>query len=227
MASSDEVSWNIFARVLEKILHVHGYTLWQLRTLAGIHTEKIGRILRSLSEPKFNVLSPDDLDRVVQACKFTPDEDMQLRAAVLATAVEKMLMDRINHLDALAAGEQVYPILYRALKKREGSSGGLSEAKGTALPVATPFPSQAHDATLEPVIDDIDASLLLLYLADTSDGIDGAQYAQLARSRFLTILALLEDMESEVSSSPAWLVWHAETLSGLAHAEQRIAKQSA
>jgi len=227
MASNNDVSWNIFARVLERILHAHGYTLWQLRTVAEIHTEKIGRLHRSLHEPKFNVLSPDDLDKVILACNFTADEATQVRAAVLATAIEKMLMDRINRFDALAAAEQVYPILYRALKKRGDDSHGLGGTKGTAAPVATPLPTQTGSEAFERAIDEVDASLLLLHLADTSDGEDGVQYAQLARSRFLTTLALLEDLENEVRASESWLVWHAETLGGLAHAEQRIAKRSA
>ncbi|HUY75374.1 MAG TPA: hypothetical protein VMV29_01290 [Ktedonobacterales bacterium] len=231
MTSSGNEPWNIFARELVRILQVHSYTLWQLQSVAGIHSAKIDRLNTSLRRPKFNVLSPDDLDRVILLCKFTPDEVTQIRAAVLATAIEKMLMDRINQFDALEAGNQVYPILYRALKRRAGEANGLSQTKSPATPVAplvaAPFPIQVDDETLELVIDDIDASVLLLHLADTSDGKDGAQYAQLARSRFLAILAALENMDDAICASEDWLVWHAETLSGLAHAEQRITKRPA
>jgi len=227
MANNSDVKWNIFARVLEKILHGHGYTLWQLRQLAEIHTEKIGRINRSLHEPKFNVLSPEDLDKTIVVCGFTPDETFQIRAAVLATAIEKMLMDRINANDALMAAEQVYPILYRALKKHGNDTRGLGEAKGVVTPL--PMQSQAaedEDESLEPVVDNLEAAILLLHLADTGEGEEGAQYARLARSRFLTALSSLEEMDDNLRSHQAWLVWHAEALSGLAHAEKRLTTES-
>lgn len=219
-------SWNIFARVFDRILHKHGNTLWQLTTLAGIHPEKIRRIQQSLHQTRFNVLSPQDLEKVAAACGFTPDEIVQIRAAILATAIEKMLMDRINKDDALAAGEQIYPILYKALKKHEVDPYGLGEAKGASAAVAMQPPSiEPDDEALEPVIEGLEAANLLLYLADTAEGEEGAQYARLARARFLAALSALEAMDGDIRSHQPWLVWHAETLSGLAHAEKRLAQE--
>ena len=48
--------------------------------------------------------TPAELERVYDVFDFTPEERLRVRAAILATAIEKMLMDRINADDALIAG---------------------------------------------------------------------------------------------------------------------------
>src|SRR5205085_11306335 len=93
--------WNLFARELEDILVARNLGLGLLDNRASIHREKVRRLLRSLVQPKsFPVLNADELKQVISAFGLTGEEELRLRAAMLATAIERMLMDRIDQDDA-------------------------------------------------------------------------------------------------------------------------------
>src|SRR5262249_3663984 len=118
-----EIRWNLFARELEDILATRGLRLGHLDNRKDemgeplVHREKVRRLQRSLRTPKaFTVLSPYDLERIIRVLQITPQERLRIHAAMLATAVEVMLMDRINLEDAYAAAEQILPVLYQALQ---------------------------------------------------------------------------------------------------------------
>ena len=99
--------WNLFARELEDILTNHSLRLGQLDDRAGIHREKVRRLQKSLKVPKsFPTLNPSEMDVVIESCFLTENEVFRLRAAIIATSVEAMLMDRINQDDALKAAER-------------------------------------------------------------------------------------------------------------------------
>ena len=122
-------AWNIFARELRDILANHDARLGQLNDRANIHPQKVARLQHSLSVPRFNVLTPDELERVSLVFNFTPDEVLRLRAAILTTAIEEMLMSRINHLDAYLAANQILPIMYASLVNSNHTNSGLGAIK--------------------------------------------------------------------------------------------------
>ena len=114
--------YNIFVRELEAILRAHGLKLGHLTTRAEIHPEIVNRLKRSLkcsqASPRFHLINPSDLEKVITTFQLTSNEQLRLRAAILATAVEKMLIDRIGPVNAFAAAEEVFPILLAALHAR-------------------------------------------------------------------------------------------------------------
>lgn len=122
--------WNLFARVLQEILVAHGLGLGHLDDRAHIHPEKVRRLQRSLRVPKnFPVLTIEEMEEVAHVFKLDWQEQIRLRAAVLATSIEATLMDRINQDDALKAAEQILPIIQRSLQEHEGELGGLAVAR--------------------------------------------------------------------------------------------------
>src|SRR5690349_20119111 len=137
--------WNIFARELAAILRARDLRLGHLNDRAGIDPERVRRLQRSLREPKFNVLPPDDLERVAAVFELDAEERIQLRAAILATAIEEMLMGRIDARDALAAADAILPILRRALRDHGHERPGLGAIKEGP---AGPYGSDEADARL-------------------------------------------------------------------------------
>src|SRR5690242_18013470 len=96
--------WNLFARELADILAVNHLGLGHLDDRAGIHREKVRRLIQSLSAPKsFPVLNAEEMELVIQKFQLGDEDVLRLRAALLATSIEKTLMDRINQDDALLA----------------------------------------------------------------------------------------------------------------------------
>lgn len=151
--------WNLFARELDDILAAHGYRLGHLNDRAEIHPEKVRRLQHSLSRPRFHMLAPDEIERVCDVFGFSHDERLRLKAAILATGIEVLLMNRINQDDALSAAEQMLPALRRAVQAHDGDEGGLGAVK--AIEVRQ---TRAPDA-LEDSLETLDLAALAWVLA--------------------------------------------------------------
>jgi hypothetical protein len=192
------VRWNIFARVLEDIMADHGCLLGQLVSKAGIHTQKVARLRRSLKYPCFHLLSPAELDHVISVFEFDAEEQLRIRTAVLATAIEEMLMDRINHKDALLATEQFYPQLLKILRNYQGRTMGAGVIKGE---ISMPIPSDEDDIeigniTIEQALNIYDHGLLELHQSKDADG--------------------------TIKGSADWLIWSDEIQKALTLANTRL-----
>lgn len=216
--------WNIFARELERILQARGYGLGHLDDRSRIHPEKVRRLQRSLREPRFHLLSPDELERVGDAFNFTPEERMQLRAALLATAVEDMLMSRIEASAALVASDQVFDILLDALQTHGDDDNGIGAVKGTpqvdaVLAQASQTLSSASSAAFEAAIDDVEGAFLLLHLSLTAESPTRLRSATLAREGFRYALAALDQLGAVGPLGDEWTYWRGEAQRGVALAE--------
>ena len=122
--------WNIFARELSAVLQHHGFRLGQLNDRAHLHPQQVSRLQRSLDRLQFPVLSPEQLAEVVASFDLTNDEVIRLRAATLATAVQRVLMDRIPPKDALAAADQIFLLLHDVLRRNDDDSSAIGLIKG-------------------------------------------------------------------------------------------------
>src|SRR5215472_5210669 len=92
------VRWNIFARELENILRSHDLRLGQLDDRGIVlHPQKVWRLQQSLLSPThFPILNPEELERLVAYLNLSKAEQDRLHAAIVATGVERTLMDRIQ-----------------------------------------------------------------------------------------------------------------------------------
>lgn len=122
---STNIRWNIFARVLDDILTARHLSWQALSARAGIEQESVDRLQASLLAPTaFPILTVEELAEVINVFNVQPDEKLQLRAAIIATSVESMLMERIESQAALQAAEQVFTITYKAFDEQEGEKRG-------------------------------------------------------------------------------------------------------
>jgi hypothetical protein len=217
-----EPEWNIFARELQAILARHGFRLGHLNDRAGIHPQKVARLQRSLRDPKFNVLPPEELEHVCQVFKLDADERTRLHAAILATAIEEMLMNRVNNRTALEAADQILPIIYNLLKINVGKDTPLSQIKGGPMVI------EEFDPAFETALDIIDRATIALHLsADAATPFERAEMARQARDGFAAALAMLEALPPAFQGHEVWEVWHTTALQGHDAANKRLAQAQA
>lgn len=214
--------WNLFARELEAILQDHGFSLGHLTTRLGIHTEKVRRLKQSLTSRTFlfHLLNPQELEEITLTFQFTGEEQLRLRAALLATAIEELLMNRINPESALEAAEEVFPILLSALRRRLGRQHGIAATRREPL-----INDRTLDELFEPILELLNHALLALYLGQVGSP---PQRLEQSRNALKGFLAVQEDLEAlskqnaDLLTNTTWLLWQKETQDGLAQARQQV-----
>lgn len=209
--------WNLFARELQDILATYNLGLGHLDDRAGIHREKVRRLTQSLYTPKsFPVLNPEELEQVIQTFQLSDEEVLRLRAALLATSIEKTLMDRIHQDDALLAAEQAFPIILKAL--REQISGLSAVRKGDGGPDSNDAGDRLD--SIREAIDDAEMALNL------SHGVHArrrrVETAHYARTRFQKALAELERVRSRTATLQVWQHYYERAQAGLAATNVRL-----
>jgi integrase len=125
-----EPRWNIFARELEDVLRAHKMRIGQLDDCdVALHREKVRRLQRSLTSYKHLItLNPDELDRVIVFLGLSEEEQRRLQAALLATGVERALMDRIEPQQALHLASDLLPFLLDMLREEDRKTRRANEA---------------------------------------------------------------------------------------------------
>ncbi|GCF08498.1 hypothetical protein [Dictyobacter arantiisoli] len=220
--AEESARWNLFARELEDRLREHGWNFNDLVSEAGLHPEKVRRLKRSLIQPKFHILNPEELEQVSMCFAFTGDEQIRLRAAILATAVEETLMNRIDPENALHAAEELFPVLIRALQQRFGQFRGLA---ATRRMLVIEESSPIHEA-IDLILERFDQAMLALYLSRQSQrDYEHLEQATLAHTRFADVLSDLNALcaaDPSLARDETWLFWHQETQKNLQAVEEDL-----
>ncbi len=180
--------WNIFARELEHILEEHGSRIGKLNDnpAIGLHPQAVSRLQTSLAHPKpLVIINPEDLDRIILVYDMNDTEQLRLRAAVLATAVERVLMDRIDPDTALMAADGVFHILLTALKTRPDLAKALRNSPFLA---AASLTVPADVVSLDVAFDALDQAMMDLHLARQSPVAVQAHMAAHALQEFEAVL---------------------------------------
>jgi hypothetical protein len=205
--------WNIFARELENILVARGLRLSHLddRKIV-LHREKVRRLQQSLKSPRhLTTLNPDEMARLIATLDLSDLEQQQLRASLLATAVEMTLLDRVDARLALMASEDVFNILFAAMRARPD----MTMASGIKAAAFTSNAEPAGDELFEQALDQLDrASLALSLGTDASSLYSRTSRAGEAEAGFACALQCLQRCQSPVSGSNEWHYWYAEAEAG-------------
>lgn len=219
--SSEEKRWNIFARELETILEAHQLTIGQLDDQLGIHREKVRRLKRSLFTSKsFPVLNTEEMEQVIDELQLSDAETVQLRAALLTVAIERLLMDRIDQENALLACEQLFPIISDAMQQQFNSVRGLGAIRREDVIAST---YDESDLALEAAIEHVEKGIIMLHLSrNVSSHSERVERTREARSHFEAALAELEEVDGDMQLLAAWSYYKAEAQSRLAEAEERL-----
>lgn len=193
MGLSPAPQWNIFARELAKVMAIRELTLSYLYNRKIVYyPEIVRRLQQSLDRPgRFPILNPDELDRLISALSLTPTEENQLKAAIVATSIERTLMDRIHQEAALQAANDVFHIVFDALENHTGPA--LGHIKGGVFFVDPEIPD---DPSFDTALDLIDRATLALYASkDATTPRVRVMNAREADDVFSSALFLLEGVE--------------------------------
>lgn len=211
--SSSITRWNIFARELEDILAIRGRKLSHLDDLSVVlHPEKVRRLRQSLKSPgHLTTLNPEEMERLIVTLELTSVEQSRLRAALLATAVEMILMDRIDANVALMASNDVFHLLFAAMKAKPDT--GLAKHVRTATMLEDR--ETADDQHFLDALDLIDRATLALHLCQqTTSSQDRLVHARLAHDIYTRSLALLAQTQSPLPESDVYRYWHEQAAEG-------------
>lgn len=208
--------WNLFARVLEEILTLHGHHVSSLDDHAQIHPEKVRRLQQSLKIPKrFPVLNGEEIERVISAFHFNAQERIRLDAALLATFLEAKLMNRISPEAALQVAERSLLVLEQALRDQR-----LASCMGTGGLV---FDETEPERVLEGALTTIDQAMINLHLSHSARVLaERLACAREANAGFTAALSQLEEVAGPLKASKTWHVWYQEARHGHALAQQRV-----
>jgi len=214
--------WNLFARELEAILRAHGSPLGHLTTRVGIHTEKVRRLRQSLTSRTFHfhLLNPQELEEIILAFQLTGEEQLRLRAALLATAIEELLMNRIDPESALQVAEEVFPLLLLWLRQRVEQQQGLTTIRGR-----TDMHEPTLDEMFEPILAQLNHGLLALYLGEQGSLTERLEHHRNALKSFLAVQEALEMLckqEPDLKADAIWQLWYSEAQHNLSQAQQSV-----
>lgn len=234
---------NRFARELEDILQARGKRLTDLYH-AGIYREQVRRLRRSLREVgRFPLLSLAEIDRIILHYQLTPDEILRLRAALVATAVERMLFSRqIPITAALQATDEVFVIVSRAMRDSQladvrGDPDLDQRSLGPSAHTAVALEMVAAEQGLVPdeESDELNDTDISEFMDDTLDRLDRATLALhlgvLSRSRRDRIHYLQAaehdyqvalDVLAAAATDPTAALWSAPTQAGLNEAQAQL-----
>ena len=204
--TNSEQSENLFTRELVQILAAHGLQLEQLADLVDIQPATIQRLQRSLHSSKFSpVLSPDEMELLVTTLLINSTEQGRLKAALLATAIKRLLKDQLGLAYARQITEQIYPLLLGASLRADLGTLGDEERE----PGHDASEDIETDMTWVAIGEAMDAADLALQLSrGLSSYTEQVRKIQEARSYLEEALAGLEGMDKAIKSLPIWRTWH-------------------
>lgn len=218
--NSSRQYWNTFALELKKVLNQHGMELGHLDDRLGIHRETVRRLTKSLDTPSsLPLLNKEETQQVIESLQLTQDEIMQIRAAILATAIQRMLSDRIHPDDARLAAEQILPILHKALIEHANTRGLGNTREGDIEPAE----DSEFDLIFEEAYQAIDRGIEKLNASDEEPSHSKqTNKARQAHRSFKEAVDTLSKMNRSIRQLPGWLNCHTRAQQQLASARARL-----
>ncbi len=217
---SSGTRWNLFARELEDILNARGLSMSQLEQ-AGIHHEKVRRMIQSLQVPKiFPIFTAEELALIEYRFRLDDEDMLHLQAALLATSIQKTLVHRMNQDDALSAAEQILPLIIQGLLE-QGQNSRVNDVlrSGASEPIADDE-FEAFFDTIWQNIDDAEMSMQLSYgIGSQSEGIEKAHAAQVS---FELAAIKLKRANTNIHALTLWQNCYTTSQQGIMDAKRRL-----
>ena len=227
MVNENGIEWGIFARELKRVFKDLGIPHTYLDDLKDdqgtiVDKRKAARIWASLDSPKhFAILNPTELSRLIAKLELKVEAQTRLQAAILATAVEITLMNRIPSDLALMASKQVFEMLHGALTRdpnlASSIKGGNRVLTGGIPNVQTVAMSQAFE-TAKRCMDD---AVLILHACNNALNLaDRTNFASDAIALYTRAIELLQKAQGSVTETDDWEYWYNQAQKELRNAQE-------
>ena len=211
--------WSVYALTLQRILNTYRMGLGHLDDRVGIHREKVRRLIRSLHTPdSLPVLNPDEAQLLFETIHIRQEDRWHLHAALLATAIQRLLSQRIELEDARLAAEQMLPIIHDAVIKHKNTRG-LGNVRGDI----DPLEDNEFDLMFALPLEMIDQGNEALYLSrDATSHTERVRRTRFARGCFEEAAAELVNFSRNIRLLPDWQHRHDEAQKGLESVKDRL-----
>jgi hypothetical protein len=211
--------WNLFAVELQTILEKYSMDLGHLDDRLGIHREKVRRLRQSLyTPPGLPLLNAEETQTIIDALELDAEDILRLRAAVLATSIQRTLSDRIHQDEAHMAAEQILPIIIQALLAYADEKGLGNIRTGDIDPLASEL-----DSVLDTALNAIDRGSEALHLSHyVRSSAERVKKARQARNYYAEAVTDLKSLSRAIRKQPAWQAWYTEAQEGLNMAHLRL-----
>lgn len=205
MTDSDQPG-NPYARELVQILAEHGLNLADLATpRVGLDPATVERLRLSLTNSRlFPVLGPDEQELLVAGLLLNATEQRRLLAALLATAIQRLLKDQIGLVGAHQFIAQTYSFLLTASLQADLDTLGSRDRTQDHGPL--------EDQTWRTIWDAIESAALSLQMSN-GRGLsysERVRYLYEARTRLEEAMADMESLNADGRASPIWHTCHHE-----------------
>jgi hypothetical protein len=194
-----EQSGSLYARELEQILAEHGLQLADLVDRAGLEAATVERLHLALTDSLLlPVLSPQEQELLVTGLLLTADEQRRLLAALLGTAIQRLLQDQLGLAWAQQVSAQIYPCLLTASSQADLDTLGVPER--------TPDHGSREDQTWQAIWGALD-SAALAWQTSNGRGLsrrERLRHLQTARAWLEEALADLAGLRTAGQTSPVW-----------------------
>ncbi len=213
--------WNIFARELETILSARRIRLEHLYEVITIFPDKARRLAQSLYEPGyFPLLSERELADLTLACHLSRAEVLHLKAAILATSVEKMLLGyTLDEQKALQAADATFPFLLDALQQTDDEENDQDATRGDLFLGM----DNTNDRVLNAAWHSFDNGEMALHQSqNAASKLERVESVRKACQYFEQALRELDTAEARIRTTQGWHDWQAEIQRSLASARARL-----
>ena len=194
-----EQSGSFYARELVQILAEHGLSLADLVNRVGLDPLMVERLRLSLTNPLLSpVFSLDEQETLVTGLLLNATEQRRLLAALMATAIQRLLKDQLGLPGAHQFTEQAYPFLLAASLQADLETLGVRDR--------TPDHGSREDQIWSAIWDAIESAALAFQMSQ-GRGLSRSERVRClreAREWLEEAMADLESLNEAGKESPIW-----------------------
>ncbi|HVU67998.1 MAG TPA: hypothetical protein VHD63_12745 [Ktedonobacteraceae bacterium] len=215
--TDSEQSGNLYARELVQILAEHGLKLADLVKRVNLDPATVERLHLSLTDPRLTpVLTPEEQEGLVTGLFFNATEQRRLLAALMATAIQRLLKDQLGLTSAHQFAEQAYPFLLAASLQADLETLGEGERIADH--------GSREDQTWQAIWDAIEAAALASRISHGRGLSSGEQQRHLreAQGRLEEAMADLERLKATRGTAPTWQTCHKKASQDLRVVTRRL-----
>jgi hypothetical protein len=218
--SSKSDNWNIFACELKRSLNRYGWDWKHLVDHAGIHPEKVRRLIQSLdTPPSLPVLNTQEMKTLIESLAFDKQDIVRLRAALFTNGLQRTLVLYLPPDYARLAAEALFRSILQYVNDHPDIEAQSNKRGGDFAATE----NSELDRQLAAALDAIDCGTEELQMSRFAlSQKEQVKKALQAQASFATAIERLKALSIDIQWQPGWQYWYGEASQGLLSTQQRL-----